>query len=358
MPIHEGGLDRVFKYVRMPLVKRVLLLLLAFFLFLIALGVFLVQKEKPETITYGLSFNVPYARELGLDYKEVYTALLDELGVRHLRLAAHWTLTEPEQDKYNFEELDHMLDEALLRGATVILGVGRRLPRWPECHVPPWAAELSWEEQKAEIREYIEAVVTRYKDHPSITHWQVENEPFLTVFAYEHCGDLDTEFLDEEIELVRSLDNTRPILVTDSGNLGTWSGAYKRGDAFGTSVYVYFWNPELGQFKTALPPSFYRLKDKLMRLRYGDQPTYLIELSAEPWLLEPVTDVPLEVQHTRMDVDKFNEILEYARETRYDRQYLWGGEWWYWLRERDIDDMWERAREVFKDSEVTPETTR
>lgn len=353
MPLNTGGLDRVFKDVRFTLVKRILLLVLAAVLFLVAVGVFLIQKEKPETITYGLSFNVPYARELGLDYKEVYTALLDELGVRHLRLAAHWTITEPEQDEYNFTELDYMLDEAQERGATVVLGVGRRLPRWPECHVPAWAAALSWEEQKAELRDYIEAVVTRYKDHPSITHWQVENEPFLSVFAHDHCGDLDEDFLDEEIALVRSLDSTRPILVTDSGNLGTWSGAYKRGDAFGTSVYVYFWNPELGQFKTALPPAFYRLKDKLMRLRYGDKPTYLIELSAEPWLLESVADAPLEVQLTRMDLEKFDEIIEYAKHTRYDRQYLWGGEWWYWLREQGVDDMWDRAAELFSDEEAS-----
>lgn len=93
---------------------------------------------------------------------------------------------------------------------------------------------------KVEIREYITAVVTRYKDSPAITHWQVENEPYLSLFAYEHCGELDESFLEEEIALVKSLDPTRPVLVTDSGNLGTWRGAYAHGDSFGTSVYVYF----------------------------------------------------------------------------------------------------------------------
>ena len=92
-----------------------------------------------------------------------------------------------------------------------------------------------------------------------ITYWQVENEPYLGVFATEFCGALDEDFLKEEIALVRSLDPTRPILVTDSGNLGIWKEPYKLGDAFGTSVYVYFWNPELGQFKTILPPWFYRV---------------------------------------------------------------------------------------------------
>jgi len=313
-----------------------------------AASIFLLgRKEVPESVTYGLSFNTQYARELGLEPRQVYDALIDELGVRHFRLAAQWNLVEPERDRYDFSEIDYQVERAERAGADVIFGVGRRLPRWPECHVPDWAKDLSWEEQKKEIRAYIETTVNRYKDSPAIRYWQVENEPYLTVFAYEYCGDLDEDFLREEIALVHSLDSSRPVLVTDSGNLGTWAGAYKNGDLFGTSVYVYFWTPELGQFKTILPPYFYRVKEGLMRLLYGKKPTILIELSAEPWLLEPVADTDVETQYSRMNVEKFNEIIEYAKKTRYDTQYLWGGEWWYWLRQRGHDEMWNRATELF-----------
>lgn len=332
------------------LIIRIALIAVGIVVLLIVGVLVLSIKEEPERISYGVSFNTLYARELGLDWKEVYTAILDELGVRHFRLAAHWTMVEPEQDRFNFSELDYQLDEAEKRQADVIFSVGRRLPRWPECHVPEWAKELSWDEQKAEIREYIEAVVTRYKDRPNIIYWQVENEPYLSLFAQEHCGPLDEDFFYEEIELVRSLDGTRPILVTDSGNLGTWISAYRAGDAFGTSVYVYFWNPELGQFRTVLPPAFYRAKENLMSIIFGDKPTFLIELALEPWLLEPVTNVPIETQYSRMDIDKFNEIIEYAKETRYENQYLWGAEWWYWLRDKGHPEMWERGTELFNGS--------
>jgi hypothetical protein len=308
---------------------------------------YLAQKPVPEQITYGLSYNAVYAEELGLDSREVFTAVLDELKVRHLRLAAHWTMVEPTRGTFDWSEIDFQLHTARTRQADVIMSVGRRLPRWPECHVPKWAQGLTWEEQKDEIRDLVTATVNRYKDDPSITYWQVENEPFLEVFAKEHCGELDREFLKEEIALVRSLDATRPILVTDSGNLGTWKGAYTAGDAFGTSVYVYFWNPELGQFKTVLPPWFYRVKEGLMALLYGEKPTFLIELSAEPWLLEPIVQVPVDVQLSRMDVKKFEEILDYARETRYETQYLWGAEWWYWMRLNGRPEMWEKAQSIF-----------
>ena len=317
-------------------------------LVLVAVVFWLAQKPVPEKITYGMSFNTMYAEELGLNWREVYDAVLDDLGVRHLRLAAHWPMVEPEPGVYNFSELDYQLKRAEEVGADVIFAVGRRLPRWPECHVPEWGTSLAWTEQKEEIRKYLEVVVERYKDSPAIIYWQVENEPYLEVFAKEHCNELDEEFLIEEIEIVRSLDPTRPILVTDSGNLGMWARPYKHGDAFGTSVYVYFWNPELGQFRTVLPPWFYRVKEKVVTLLYGKKPTYLIELSAEPWLVEPIVNVDIEVQYSRMNLDKINEIIAYAEKTRYDKQYLWGAEWWYWLDTKGHPEIWERGRELFK----------
>lgn len=321
-------------------------LLLGFIVLLLA------QKEKPEEIIYGMSFNTPYARELGLEWNEAYDAILDDLGVRHLRLAAHWPMVEPIPNIYNFEELDYQIFRAEEVGAEVVFAVGRRLPRWPECHTPEWAKEIELEQRNSAQLRYMEAVVNRYKDSPAIVNWQIENEPFLAVFAFDHCGDLDKDFLDREIELVRKLDPTRPISVTDSGNLGLWYGAYTRGDIFGTSVYVHFWNPELGQFRTWLPSWFYRAKDNLMGVLFGDQETVLIELSAEPWLLEPIVDVPLDVQFTRMNLQKFEDILKYAEGTHYEKQYLWGAEWWYWLVLQDRPEMWERGKKLFPASET------
>lgn len=327
--------------------KNVLYGTLGFLILVLTALWFLAQKEKPEQITYGMSFNTLYARELGLDWKQTYDAIIDELGVRHLRLAAHWTMIEPMPNIYNFTELDYQVKKAEEVGATVVLGVGRRLPRWPECHIPQWARSLSDTERDRALLEYIERVVLRYKDSPAVVLWQVENEPFLEVFAYEHCGELDVELLEREIAFVKELDPTRQILVTDSGNLGTWFGAYSRGDQFGTSVYVHLWNPQTGPIRTILPSWFYRVKDNVMAILYGEKPTMLIELSAEPWLIEPIVDVPLETQFSRMNLEKLEEILEYAKDTHFDRQYLWGAEWWYWLHLQDRSEIWERGKRLF-----------
>jgi hypothetical protein len=256
-------------------------------------------------------------------------------------------MVEPIDDVYNFKELDYQISEAEKVGAEVILAVGRRLPRWPECHIPSWVASSTTAKQQEELLEYIEIVVNRYKENPTITYWQIENEPYLEVFAKEHCGEFDKAFFEKEVAYFRTLDTTRPFLITDSGNLGTWAGPYKHGDAFGTSVYVHFWNPELGQFRTVLPPWFYRVKERVMSLLYGEKETMLIELSLEPWLLEPVTNVPLEVQYSRMDAKKFDDIVQYAKKTRFDKQYLWGAEWWYYLKQQGHEEMWEQGKQLF-----------
>lgn len=331
----------------MRLLHKILLIIGIIALLLTIFVIVLAHKAKPEKIIYGMSFNTVYARELGLNWKEAYDAILDDLGVRHLRLAAHWPMVEPIDDVYNFSELDYQLARAEEVGADVVFAVGRRLPRWPECHVPDWASDLTWEEQQQQILEYVTVVVNRYKDNPAIKYWQIENEPYLEVFAKDNCGEFDEDFFEREVALFHSLDDTRPFLVTDSGNLGTWSGAYKHGDAFGTSVYVHFWNPELGQFRTVLPPYWYRIKSGLMALLYGDKEIMIIELSAEPWLLEPITNVDIDTQYSRMDIEKFNDILKYAERTRIEKQYLWGAEWWYWLKEKGHVDMWEKGKVLF-----------
>ena len=332
----------------MKKIKKTVLYFLAIIAVLILIIILLAQKKVPEKITYGMSFNTMYAEELGLDWKETYNAILDELGVRHLRLAAHWPMTEPINDVYTFTELDYQVKKAEDVGADVVMAVGRRLPRWPECHVPEWAQKLSQEEQQQQTLDYVKVVINRYKESSAIKYWQIENEPYLEVFAKEHCGEFDEAFFEREVAYFRSLDTTRPFLITDSGNLGTWAGPYKNGDAFGTSVYVYFWNPDLGQFKTVLPPWFYRVKENIIKLFYGEKETMLIELSAEPWLLEPVTNVDIETQYSRMDLEKFSDILEYAKNTRYQKQYLWGAEWWYWLHKKGHDEMWNKGIELFK----------
>jgi len=304
------------------------------------------EVENPE---YGISFNTLYARELGLDWRVVYDSILDDLGVERIRLAAHWTMIEPEDGQYAFKELDYQVKKAEEHNVEIILAVGKRLPRWPECHVPEWALNLSKEQQEEKIIEYITKVVERYKDSDAITVWQVENEPFLSVFAKDHCFNFDENFLEKEIELVRTLDSRdRPILVTDSGELSTWRKAFSHGDIFGTTLYVYSWNSLMGEFRNPFLPDFYSLRSNFWNLLRGEKKESIIaELALEPWLDKPIIKEKTSVQIHRMSPEKFDTVIEFGKKTGMKTQYLWGAEWWYYMKLQGEDWYWERGKELF-----------
>lgn len=325
--------------------KLVLLLLIILVLGFLFLAY---DFKKPDKFTYGVSFSRFHSDELKLNWKEVYLATLNDLKVRNFRFSAHWPLTEPEEGKFNFTELDFQIKEAQKAGASVILAVGRRLPGWPECHEPEWVKNLSKEEKSEKLLNYMKTVIERYKGYDNIKYWQVENEAFLTFFSKQTCGELDSDSVDKEIAFVKSLDPSRPILITDSGEFGSWYQAYQRGDVFGTSMYLYvWWRNFIGPLRYPINPTFFIIKHNLVKLFFGDKPAIIVELSGEPWLLQPILDTPIEIQLSRMGLDKFNEMIDFSSKTGFNTAYLWGAEWWYWLKLNGHPEFWDRARELF-----------
>lgn len=317
---------------------------------LLLVVIFFVAANWPSTPSqyeYGVTFSAKYARELYLDPVQTFDAIVDELGVKKLRLVAYWDQIEAKKDVYDFSDLDWQIQRAEEKGISVMLALGRRVPRWPECHFPEWIYGKSWENQQDELIDYIRAVVNRYKDSIAITTWQVENEPFLTAYVPQICGsELDKNFLDTEITLVRKLDPSRQIVTTDSGNLGTWLGAYKRGDIFGSTFYIYLENPRVGEVKSILNHNYYKWKRALARMLYGDKPTYLIEVSLEPWLTNPIPTYSVEDQLNAMNIERINEIIRVSSKTNFDEQYLWGAEWWYYLKQKGSPDIWNHVKDT------------
>ena len=305
--------------------------------------------SSADKFAYGVSFSRFHSDELGLDWKETYLAILNDLKVRNFRFSAHWPLTEPKEGEYNFRELDFQMNEAQKAGASVIMAVGRRLPGWPECHEPEWAKDLEKTKKQDKLLEYIETVVDRYKNYPNILYWQVENEPHLTFFSKQACGEFEDAFFQRELDLVKKLDPKRPTLITDSGEFGTWYKTYRHGDVFGTSIYLYiWWRNFIGPLRYPITPAFFRIKHNLVKLIYGNKPAIVIELSSEPWLLEPILETPVDTQLDRMGIDKFNEMISFSSQTSFYTFYFWGAEWWYWMKEKqNHPEFWNRANEIF-----------
>lgn len=323
----------------------------------IALGVFLVfvvwwislannDYSGGKEPTWGVTFSSSQAEYLGLDWKQAYLAMFDDLGVRAVRLSAYWNDIEREQRKYDFSDLDWQITEASKRNARIILAVGRRLPRWPECHDPEWLREENVEEQ---LFSFVRAVVERYKNNPSIAMWQVENEYFLNFFG--ECPKRTKESFAKEIALVRSLDS-RPILVTDSGELSTWRKPAPFGDYLGTTMYRVVWNKGIGYWRYTyiLPPAFYRWKAALV----GKPIDRMIgaELQAEPWAPKGLLALTPDEYKKSLDAKQFTTNVDFARRTGIPEHYLWGVEYWYWLKTQGDSSLWDAARELWRSGGV------
>ena len=332
--------------------------------FLIALGILWlsitdyarnIPYDPNRTITWGITFSDEYSRDkLGLDWKENFNAIINQLHPKKMRLIAYWDEIEKEHGTYDFSHLDWELDRARGQGIQIVLVLGMKAPRWPECHIPTWTEQLMPEDRETFLRDYIPHLIERYRNHPEIAAWQVENEPFL---KFGLCATRGTDFLDKEIALVRSLDLAHPIVVTDGGEFGLWTKAIRAGDIFGTTMYRRVYPPSTGRYVGVidypLSPSFFRFKQKLMRMLTGEQakPFIVIELQAEPWGSVEAPLLSYKEQINIFSPDYFHETIEYARQTGFDEYYLWGSEWWYYVGIKQGNWMyWDEVRDLINKS--------
>ncbi|MFA5211642.1 MAG: endo-1,4-beta-xylanase [Patescibacteria group bacterium] len=314
--------------------KKILYIFLLFIFLIIAFYLFLQASSlRRYKVNYGLSFNQIYTNYLGLDWRNVYQDMILNLQPKYIRIAAMWSEVEKEKGFYDFADVDWMMKIAAENNVKVTLVVGQKAPRWPECHVPDWTNNLTTEEYKKELFEYIKTTVERYKDNSALELWQVENEAFIK-FKFGNCLNYKSEFVAEEVALTKKLDEKHWIMMTDSGELSTWMTASKYGDIFGSTLYRIVRSPS-GRIWTydLLPPAFYRIKAMLLKIPL--ERFYIAELQAEPWFnnADPLTE-DLATQSETMNLERLKKHFDYAERIGVNRVYVWGVEWWYWLKEK------------------------
>ncbi|MDO8429098.1 MAG: beta-galactosidase [Candidatus Daviesbacteria bacterium] len=318
---------------------------------LVILGIFVYflnyQAKVSSKIQYGVTFTPKYAEYLGFKWQEVLLLILKELGVKELRLTTYWEQVEPLENEYYFDDILYQLDKAHQYQAKVLLVVGAKQPRWPECHYPSWAKTMTLKERQSATLRMIESVVTRLKFHPAITSWQVENEP---LFGFgENCDPSDPKFLKSEVELVRKLDPNRKIIVTDTGEWRPWITPMQVSDILGISLYRRIHHPFLGYVTYPFSPGSYQLRSNIIRNLFApkNQKTIITELQTEPWLINGVKDSPISEQVNIFSPQDFQDNIEFGENTGFDQFYLWGVEWWLYMKENGYPEYWEYAKKVF-----------
>jgi hypothetical protein len=75
------------------------------------------------------------------------------------------------------------------------------------------------------------------------------------------------------------------------------------------------------------------------------------ELQAEPWIPDhDVKVLDLAEQYKSMNIDRFQKNVDYAQRVGFPRAYLWGAEWWYWMKDvKGVSDFIDYAKTLKKE---------
>lgn len=311
---------------------------------LVAIGLFaavsfLLFGKKEQS--FGVTFSPEYATELGLDWHEAYSAMLVDLHPLVVRIPMPWNRVEPVSGEYQITDYDWMLAQAQQNGVQVILAIGMKVPRWPECQAPSWTTALSQQELTNALLGLEQHIVLAYRDHPALLRWQVENEP---LFPFGECPLPNIDRLREEVELVRDLDPGHPIVLTSSGEQANWLELSSLADVVGASLYRFTWSAALGPVVFPHSPLYYRAQAWIVSLVAGD-PVVISELQMEPWFADGIGDTQGDgVAFSETD---FHEHVSFARATGISEVWLWGVEWWYREHLAGRSELWNAAKTLF-----------
>lgn len=332
------------KYWKMAVITLVIVILAIMIYFFKFANNYPPQKKleyKPGF--FGVTFSTKFCREMGLDWREVYLAMLDDLKVKEVRLPIYWDEIEKAPGVFDFTDYDYIISEGQKRGVNFIVNIGWRLPRWPECHAPEWTNQQTLLITQTRTLRMLTKTVEHYKNEKAIINWQLENEPFFNEFGI--CPPSDEVFFKKELETIKKLDN-RPVIISATGELSTWRKEARLADIFGSTVYRVVWGNWSGYMRYPIPAWFYGFKAYLAGIPKENR--LIIELQAEPWVPHGNIIYLSEKEIDRsFGLNQFKANLQYGVNIGFEKAYLWGVEWWYYQYKKGNQGYWELARTIF-----------
>ena len=306
---------------------------------------------RNQPMVFGVSFIPAYASSLGVDPQKTMDALISDVGVRQFRLVSYWNEVEKEPGKYDFSQLDWQFKKAEAAHAQIILTVGLRQPRWPECHPPDFIdTSKPLETWQPQLETYMAAVINRYKSSPSLYKYQLENEYFLKGFG--GCIDFSRSRLVDEYNLVKKLDSKHPVIVGRSNNaLGFPAGA-PTPDQFSISVYKRVWDAGVTHryLEYPFPAWFYGYIAGVQKIYLGKDMS-VAELQAEAWPpnSQQIPNVSLAEQNKSLDARRLKGRFDYGKNTGMKSVDMWGAEYWYYRKVVLHDDsLWNVAKQAIR----------
>lgn len=303
----------------------------------------------------GATFSHPHLKWLGLDPMKAIKEY-KKLGLKWIRLGCYWNEIEKIEGKFDFSNLDPLVEYCDKNKLKIILTVGMKAPRWPEYYIPNWLLkQLNYKKKKTitpkdavlleKILIFIRKCVEQYKKSSSIKVCQVENEPLDP--SGPNYWSIHKSFLSTEIDAVIEFDKNTQTLINIWGNDMLPRLTHKKipstTDILGVDIYPKQYAQHINKY---IGPRGTKtlMKHALSRFIKTDS-LYITELQAEPWELgELVTNKDNPPSFTPTDFEKnLNYILEFKPKVI----FLWGFEYWLWRKIKHNDNRyWSGAKKL------------
>ena len=342
------------------------------------------HREPPAASAIGINFSCDQAEYLLLEDPALGPAgyvpddrpgraewcagvlgtLLDQTGVKLVRLSAQWDEVQPARDRYDLSLVEALLDAAYQRGATVSLSVGMKAQRHPEYHIPAWARDgldlpegtvvSDVPELRALALDMVDQVVRRLAGHPALDSWGAENEGLIASGRSDDWR-LSREYLQQVVSTIDRADPARlPIVINHAQHFvmdKRWQQALEDADVLGQSMYprrnvdLLSWTVQVNIMELGwLMPNY---AHQAAEARDRGKQFWVTELQAEPWTDYDARLITPSEPSENLSPEKFRQNIGYARRSGAERVYLWGAEWWLYQAEFFGDRRWlEVARDA------------
>lgn len=175
---------------------------------------------RRERILYGAAYYNEYhqTERTSEDFELMVAAGLNIIRVGE----SVWQKWQPTEDSFDLDWLEPVLDSAHQSGISVIIGTPTyAVPRWVFQKYPdviaeratgtkvPFGHRQNVDYSNAKFRELCEGIITRiverYRDHPAIIGWQVDNEPGAEILHNEGVFESFKSRLKKTYETIEAL---------------------------------------------------------------------------------------------------------------------------------------------------------
>ena len=116
-------------------------------------------------------------------------------------------------------------------------------------------------------------------------------------------------------------------------------------DILGITMYRDVSNPLLGDFHWPITPQWYS-KRAWFAEKQVDK-VIVAEFQMEPWYNVPFSSIPVIEQYDKFGILQFKDNIEFAKNSGFERYYIWGVEWWYYMKKHNFPIFWETAKTNF-----------